>query len=265
MTAARVLPDDVAAAARRHLAAVDDAAPEFVRALYITGSVALGDYRPGRSDIDFMAFTSRSPAPADVAALRDFHDGVRGPLCYDGAYVSWDTLPRVPDDSPAVPHVMDGVFSDSRCGELTPSTWTEFSRYAIAVRGPEAVTLGVSVPPDRLSQWNLGNLNSYWLNLANRTASVLAERDPAGTADAEAVAWCALGAARLHYTLATGDITSKSGAGRYALEHFGAYADVITAALAWRATGDGEFTNAAALRGADLIRAVVANANHRWS
>jgi hypothetical protein len=79
---------------------------------------------------------------------------------------------------------------------------------------PTVGSLGVSVRPDRLREWNLGNLNSYWLNLATTDAAYLADRDPAQPANAEVVAWCTLGAARLHYTLAIGDLTSKSGAGR---------------------------------------------------
>ena len=36
---------------RGFLAAVDAEAPQLVEALYLTGSVALGDFRPRRSDI----------------------------------------------------------------------------------------------------------------------------------------------------------------------------------------------------------------------
>ena len=74
-----------------------------------------------------------------------------------------------------------------------------------------------------------------------------------------------LGAPRLHYTLATGDITSKTGAGRWALEQFPEYGELVGAALAWRATGEGEFTNAAAQRSVSFVRAVVADANRRWA
>jgi hypothetical protein len=260
----RALPADVGAATQRHLDAMDAAAPGLVRALYVTGSVTLGDYQPGRSDIDFMAFTSRPVRTADEAVLREVHASLPTPACYDGNYVGWHELPHVPDDGRRRPHIVDGVFSEDGADALTPSTWTEFTRYAVAVRGPAAGSLGITVRRERLDEWNLGNLNGYWSDLASLGAAILAGRDPAGLATAGAVVWCILGPPRLHFTLATGDITSKSGAGRYALEHFGAYEDVINAALTWRATGDGEFTNAIALRAVDLIRAIVADANQRW-
>jgi hypothetical protein len=36
----------------------------------------------------------------------------------------------------------------------------------------------------------------------------------------EAVSWSVPGVARLHFTIATGDVTSKSGACRYAMDRF---------------------------------------------
>lgn len=263
MIDAEALPGDVREATARHLAAADAVALGLIQALYVTGSVALGDYQPGRSDIDFMAFTSRPVSADDVALLRDMHAGFPPHPCYDGIYVSWDERETVPDDEQPRPHIVAGQFRVDDCHELTPSTWTEFARYAIAIRGPQARELGVSVPRKRLNAWNLGNLNGYWLGRAAEAERVLADRDPDGLANPEGVVWLALGAARLHYTLATGDITTKSGAGRYALELFPAYAEVITAALAWRATGVGEFSNAAGLRSAHLVQAIVADANKR--
>jgi Domain of unknown function (DUF4111) len=49
------------------------------------------------------------------------------------------------------------------------------------------------------------------------------------------VQWCVPGVTRLHYTIATGDITSKSGACRYALATFpDTWHMVIAEALALR-------------------------------
>jgi Domain of unknown function (DUF4111)/Nucleotidyltransferase domain len=256
--------DEVRAVTQRHLQAVDAAAPGLIRALYLTGSIALGDYQPGRSDIDFMAFTSRPCGEADIELLRGVHAQLRAPTYYDGSYVIWRDEPEAPADEPVRPHLVGGEFRVANDSALTPSTWTEFAKYAIAVRGPAAGSIGVSVSRERLNEWNLGNLNGYWLNLANRAAAYYGDKDPAATEEAEFVCWGTLGAARLHYTLATGDITSKTGAGRYALEHFPDYADLISAALTWRATGEGEFTVATGRRATDLVKSIVADANRRW-
>lgn len=256
--------DEVCAVTQRHLEAVDAAAPGLIRALYLTGSIALGDYQAGRSDIDFMAFTSRPCSEADIELLRGVHAQLQAPTCYDGSYVIWRDRPEAPEDEPVRPHLVGGEFRVESDSALTPSTWNEFVRYAIAVRGPAAGSIGVSVSRERLSKWNLGNLNGYWLNLATRAAAYYDDKDPASTEEAEFVCWVTLGAARLHYTLATGDITSKTGAGRYALEHFPDYADLISAALTWRATGEGEFTMATGRRATELVKAIVADASRRW-
>ena len=42
----------------RYLELIDAALPERIAGLYLTGSIALGDYRPGQSDIDFVAVTN---------------------------------------------------------------------------------------------------------------------------------------------------------------------------------------------------------------
>jgi hypothetical protein len=264
MTQLRALPAEVRAVTLRHLEAADAAAPGLIRALYLTGSIALGDYQPGRSDIDFMAFTSRPCSEVDIGLLRGVHAQLEAPACYDGSYVIWRDQPEAPADEPVRPHIVGGEFRVANDSALTPSTWTEFARYATAVRGPAAGSIGISVSRERLNEWNLSNLNGYWLNLATRAAAYYGDKDPAAIEEAEFVCWGTLGAARLHYTLATGDITSKTGAGRYALEHFPDYADLIIAALTWRATGDGEFTMATGKRATDLVKAIVADANHRW-
>jgi hypothetical protein len=202
------LPDKVRDVVDRHLEAVDAVRPGLIQALYLTGSIALGDYQPGRSDVDFTAFTSRPVGADDVAALREVHAGLDADMCYDGNYVCWQSLPDVPLDGRPGPHIVEGEFRTDGDDELTPSTWAEFARYAIAMRGPAAASLGVRVPRSRLAEWNLGNLNGYWRNLAHSIGRIAAERDPAGLVRPDTVAWCILGPPRLHYTLATGDITS---------------------------------------------------------
>lgn len=46
------IPPAVDAVVRAHLDAVDDACPGLIVAMHLTGSVALGDYQPGASDLD---------------------------------------------------------------------------------------------------------------------------------------------------------------------------------------------------------------------
>jgi hypothetical protein len=260
------LPDDVQAVTRQHLDALDTAAPGLATALYVTGSVALGDYQQGRSDIDFMAFLSRPVTdPETVGHLAAVHAGLAGPADYNGNYVAMACVPGVPDDEPSAPHVVGGQFhADEPNHQLTPATWAEFARYGIAIRGPRPAQLGIRVSRDRLSEWTLRNLSTYWRNQAEQGIETLRANDRGTSIDAGVVAWMALGPARLHYTLATGDIASKAAAGAYAASLFPAYRPVLSSAVTWRATGQGDFTYGDWIACAELALMIVADANRRW-
>jgi hypothetical protein len=275
MNTQQQLPRDVRQASERHLAALDAVAPGLVVSLYLTGSATLGDYQSGRSDIDFMAFTSRPATDPEVVALltevhatllADLQAALPGSGHYDGNYVALAGLPAVPDDEPAAPHVVNGTFHGNAPNhQLTPATWAEFSKYAIAVRGPERDELGIVVSQERLNQWLLANLNGYWKSSAVDGLQVLRQQEGNEALAGDAVAWMALGAARLHYTLATGDIASKSAAGKYAIRLFPRYTSVVSAAIAWRATGAGEFTRSDGISCAELTLDIIADANQRFA
>jgi hypothetical protein len=204
------------------LTAVDAAAPELVEGLYLTGSVALGDFRPHQSDIDFVAVVGSRPDAARRAALGRVHDelqrGGRRPA-FEGVYVTWEDLATDPLQVAPAPFFHDGRFSAAGSFELNPVTWHVLARHGVAGRGPVPADVAVAVDPAALASWSRDNLDGYWRRWRARRARLWS---PAGLAalGAWAPVWGVLGVSRLHYTLATGEITSKSGAGRYALETF---------------------------------------------
>ena len=60
-----------------YLAEVDEEVPGLVEGLYLTGSVALGDFRPHESDVDFVAVTARRPDERSLAGLERAHARLR--------------------------------------------------------------------------------------------------------------------------------------------------------------------------------------------
>lgn len=200
------------------LSEADGALPAFFQGFYLVGSIALDDFRPGGSDIDFIAVTPNRPSPEEVAILRRMHARLqrryRRPY-FDGFYVTQDDLRRDPALAIAAAEAREGRLT-VRSGGLDPVTWQTLAEHGIPVRGPGRQALGVWTDPTALARWTLENMASYWRRWHARRARW---SDPArlyalGT---WAPAWGVLGVARQHYTLATGAITSKSGAGRYAL------------------------------------------------
>ena len=77
------------------------------------------------------------------------------------------------------------------------------------------------------------------------------------------VTWGALGAPRLHCTIATGEIVGKAAAGEYALTTFGPrWQPLIAAALAyWRGESCGNRPGRAVQRTGEFVLEVVDSAN----
>jgi Nucleotidyltransferase domain len=71
-----------------------DSTAGLIDGLYLYGSVALGDFRPPHSDIDFLAIVD---GPLDAAALDWVHRSLPGPV-FDGIYLTTDQLAAGPID-----------------------------------------------------------------------------------------------------------------------------------------------------------------------
>src|SRR6266536_437710 len=238
-----------------------------VQGLYLTGSVALGDFHPTHSDIDFVGVTDRpltAPAldtPARVHAHLRSHPAYPG--C-DGLYVTVDDLASPPAQAAGRPYHLNGAFHPGdACFEANPVTWQVLRDQAIAVRGPARDRLLVWDNPQHLRAWTLANLNGYWAGWVDRHAADLAAR-PADEADGQTAAWGALGVARLHYTLTAGTVTSKDGAGAYAMATFPTrWHPTLTACrAARRRPSPSRFAPAAFREVLAFMRTVIDDANH---
>jgi hypothetical protein len=225
------LPRDVMSGIDAYLAAVDRVAPGFVVSLHVTGSIALGDYQPSISDVDLVAVGRDRPSDEEVAALVELHRVCGSRV--DVLYVTRDDLGR--DPSPlSLPCSLGGVFRSDGAFEANPVAWRVLSTRAIAVRGAPLTRHDVWFDADVLRRWNLANLDGYWSDWLQWARAQLPT--DARVRHEYGLQWLVLGVPRLHYTIATLEITSKSGAGRYALEVSPQkWHDVLAAALSLRA------------------------------
>jgi hypothetical protein len=134
--------------------------------------------------------------------------------------------------------------------------WATLDRHGLTVRGPEAGSLGAGPGADWLREWNQGNLTSYWRRWAANVRPRIAGLDPADPVPAFLVTWAALGPGRLHATITSGEIISKTAAG-YTAALLPQYAQLLARAKRWRLGDDGlAFTVADGLAACDLIDAV---------
>jgi len=199
---------------RCYLATIDAEAPGLIEGFYLVSSVALGDFRPHESDVDFVAVMADRPDPAMIDALRRMHRHIqnRYPRPYfDGVYVTWEDLGRDPGLCVRAPTAHEGRLE---LGDFEPNpvTWQTLAHHEVVIRGPAPSELAVWHDPDVLAAWTTRYLHSYWRPWHRRFSH------PFSVAGLKALgswapAWGVLGVSRLHYTLATGEITSKEGAG----------------------------------------------------
>jgi hypothetical protein len=203
--------DDVAKVCARYLEIADRLEPGLVEGLYLQGSVALGDYIPGISDIDFVAVTSLPPDPGLVRAIHaELRRRGRRPF-FDGLYVGWDDLRRDPAQVPAGIGVHEWRIDPETRFERSLVTWHVLAQSGVPVRGPAVAELGVHTDWPALADATRRNLDEYWGTWLAR-----AGRGPAGLTS-WATVWGVLGVARLRHTLAAGRVTTKTEAAEYAL------------------------------------------------
>ena len=214
------LPAEVTEVTGQFLELIDASAPGLVDGLYLRGSLGFGEYFEGQSDVDFTAVLSARPGADQLAALAVAHEAVftaHPKPHFDGFHLLREDLARAPDRCQDVPVMFEGVFKPStRDYDMNPVSWHELARHGVTVRGPALSERDVWTDDAALRAFSHGNLGSYWAGVADSLV-----KHPAEATEPWLVAWSVLGVSRLHHLLATGTLTSKSGAGRYALTAFG--------------------------------------------
>jgi hypothetical protein len=206
-----------------YLTLTDAAVPGLVQGLYLTGSVALGDFLRRRGDIDFVAVSAVPPSPAQTAALHQVHARLAGHVrrpFFEGPYVTWDELADDPVAAAPGPYGHRGRLLPAVPHGRQPATWQVLSRHGVTMRGPDARDLTVDTSPHELVRWAGESLARYWRPWWERSSRPFASEGLA-CLGGEAVAWGVLGAARAHRAFTTGEAVSKTAAGEYAMAEFG--------------------------------------------
>ncbi|AHH97396.1 hypothetical protein [Kutzneria albida] len=227
------LPGEVGRSVDLFLTAMDRVAPGLVTGFYLVGSVALGDFHPrgagrGRlstaSDIDFVAVTDHrlEPESPEMAALAKAHAHTvaRFPRPhFDGAVLTWSDLAAGPDGCPDVPCAQESRFTQAGRSGVNPVMFCELAWHGIAVRGPHPAEVDLWADQDALRAFTVDNLRTYWRPWWQQKRQRSALSLAIGLS-AWFPVWAVLGVSRLHHLLATGTMTSKCGAGRYAQKEF---------------------------------------------
>lgn len=218
---------------------------DLVSALHLVGSIADGDFRPGASDLDFVAVLSRPLTDEDAEALVLVHRSYRTDPTLprlDGIWLTGAELRAGPDAIADGPTSEQGDFVIAARGNRNPVTWHAM---------PEAITVIGELDRDalwhdrnRLIAWIRDNADTYWRRWLSRSSGL----SPAMLGRA-APMWGVLGISRLAYTKAAGRIASKTAAGEWALTQFDPrWRPIIEEALAARRGAASRYGNPFARR-----------------
>lgn len=218
---------------------------DLIQSLHLIGSIADGDFRPGRSDLDFVAVLSRELTDDDAEALVVVHRSYRTDPTLpslDGVWLTAEELRAGPDAVADGPTSQQGDFVVVARGNRNPVTWFSL---------PDSVELIGELDHDalwrdreRLVSWVRDNAQSYWRRWLSSASGI----SPAMLGRA-APMWGVLGISRLAYTKATGKIASKSAAGEWALTAFDLrWRPIIEEVLAYRRGEPSKYGNPFARR-----------------
>lgn len=225
------LPQIVDSAARRLEGLFDTCLPHRLEGLYLVGSVSLGDYVEGQSDVDFVAVLTQRVA---IPALAEIHSSLA--IAYPGMHIDGIHLQSGELSAPpggSGPEAREGLILPNSVGERHAVTWLTLAERGMALRGKTPEAGWIAADPGAAVAYCRANLDSYWRKwLETRRPASAAGSNGLPTGDE--VAWGCLGIARLHATITTGKLPSKTRAGEHALKAFPAHARIVSESLRLR-------------------------------
>ncbi|MEU4289588.1 nucleotidyltransferase domain-containing protein [Kribbella sp. NPDC026596] len=168
-----------------------------VEAVWLHGSLALGDYQLGRSDLDVVAVVSSPPSPAVAEVHRQLI--AASPLAAK-LHCSYMVAGQLAD--PSIRHV---TFAQERYFDrpVTPVTRRELALSNVALYGPPPSSLLPATSDDELFAFIRRDLRDFWLPVTRKRTPWYAD------------IWVDLSLltlARAHVTLTTGVLITKRAA-----------------------------------------------------
>jgi hypothetical protein len=208
------------------------------RGMYLSGSLALGDFDPHGSDIDFVVVTDQAISEDLFAALGEMHarfdaEGSPWAAKVEAVYAPRDALHYHAPTDERYPQIEKGkaLFMDRLESGWIYHCYT-LREFGMAVAGPDPRTLIDPVDPDDMRR-AAAPIAEMWLEQAHSDPSWLAWVRQRSSQSFVVLTLC-----RLLYTLDTGSVTSKPAAARWAEEALGTrWVGLITRSLAGKHDG----------------------------
>ncbi len=208
------IPAVLVPAMEHYLSSVHRRLSSFLGAFYVVGSIALDEFNPHFSDVDFVAVINHPVTKQEVDILRRIHietDRQYPRWKLSGMYLLESQLGKYAGDVKSLIGFHDGNLRVQSNFELNPITWWILKNHGIPVLGSDPRDLAITVDAETLISWTQKNMNTYWKNWTRRPIRLLSLLTDWG------VQWTVLGILRQVYTIREKNIITKQRAGEYGL------------------------------------------------
>ncbi|KKI88921.1 hypothetical protein WQ54_28790 [Bacillus sp. SA1-12] len=218
------LPTIVDSLLKNYIKQLDKVLPGRVEGIYLYGSVALNAFDDS-SDIDYITVVNHYLTKEEVHSLslihREIEKNYPKPMM-QGGYLLWSDIGKKEEEITPYPYYTDGVMYSSGFSSHNPVTWWTLKNYGVRILGPSINELNVKVSERELIEYVHQNMNAYWKNRITNIEHLIdtnehLDKFTETEIDWE-IEWSVLGVLRQFYTISELDITSKIGAGIYALD-----------------------------------------------
>ncbi|MDQ3843156.1 MAG: DUF4111 domain-containing protein [Bacteroidota bacterium] len=202
------------------IAGITKVKADFIKGLYLTGSIPLQDYHHGKSDIDFLLLCNELPDQEFRKQLSDIHRKVEQNFKHSnlsGTYLTPGSLGISNCYSTQTLSYHEKRLHPSYF-DMAPIILYELKTIGITLLGIPAQHLPIVVHINQVNRFLFENINSYWKRWIDKH-STLYKKKLLLMLMPRLTEWVILGVARQLYTLRTGAIASKTSAGQYCLEH----------------------------------------------
>ncbi|MFD0681424.1 MULTISPECIES: aminoglycoside adenylyltransferase domain-containing protein [unclassified Paenibacillus] len=188
--------------------------PEVVCGVYLQGSIALGGFIPGRSDIDFITVVSGPLTSEEISRIDLLHEHLKSKHDYysvmEGQYTTLDHLRKTaPLEREQFPKYFYGENRGLTKGQIDNTALWILKKHGLTLLGPEVNDLDIHVGwPDLLKAMKY-NLHTYWTEKAYNYELFLQDNWVDDTV---------LTLGRIAYTLEHQSVVTKDQGGHYLMQ-----------------------------------------------
>jgi len=208
--------------------------------VYLYGSLALGDFDPASSDIDFVVVTDDELSAESVSALEALHSRIamnhpRWATELEGSYVPKADMGRYDPARAYHLHVYQGHVGMEQHGVHWVIERHLLREHGVVLSGPGTRSLIEPISPDDLRRATTALMGEWWAPKVD---------EPGRPYVTKYQRYVVLTMCRVLYTLHHGTVASKPVAARWALAGLGErWAALIDRTLAGRAEGESKLVD----------------------